>query len=635
MYDRYANRFVPRWAILVFDLLVIFFTFYVSFAVRLNFELIDFYPARETPQAFFVTLVYALSFLGFRSYSGIIRHTGLNDAFRVFQATAAAFVFLILFGVVVRIFDIHVPWTTSFAVLLIHFLLSYFILMGARIVVKTVFSNIMRARRKSGHRVIIFGAGSSGLITRNALVNDPAVDYDIVAFADDNPNKANKMLEGVPVALPSQVMNPQFVLKSGAGLVVISIQNLTIRRRNEIIEQALELGMEVKVVPPLEQWIHGQLSTTQLRKVSIEELMERERIVLDSAHVEADIMDKVVFVTGAAGSIGSEIARQVLAFNPRKLVLIDQAESGLFDLQFEIANKPALKTHCHLADYIVGNVKDLCRMQQLFERYRPDMVYHAAAYKHVPLMESFPYEALLVNVFGTRIIADLAVKYGVKKFVMVSTDKAVNPTNVMGASKRIAEMYTQSIGNETTQFITTRFGNVLDSSGSVIPLFRKQIEMGGPLTVTHKEITRFFMMISEACNLVLEAGAMGRGGEIFVFDMGRPVRIMDLAAKMIRLSGYEPGKDIMIQEVGLRPGEKLYEEVLNQEENTLPTYHPKILHARVSPRNHQTMVTLLDELALLIPLGDDYKLVAKMKEIVPEFLSENSAFQSLDKTTST
>ena len=631
LYNSYSNRFVPQWLVLVFDLVIIFFTFYVAFAVRLNFELEGLRLEKETPQAFFVALVYGLSFLGFRSYSGIIRHTGLNDAYRIFQATATAFVVTLFFGMTTRFFGFQMPWTTSYAVYLIHFLLAYFILMGARVVVKTVFAQVMRSRRDKGHRVIIFGAGASGVLARNALVNDPGTIYEMVAFADDNPGKVNKMLEGVPVMLPDKVLNEAFVKRSEADLLIISIQNLDPERRAEIIEKALELDLEVKVVPPLDRWVHGQLSSTQLQKVRIEDLMERQRIALDSANVAKDLREKVVMVTGAAGSIGAEIAKQALTFAPKKIILLDQAESALYDLQYEIESDNALKEYASLAVYIVGNIKDEYRMQQIFSVHQPNIIYHAAAYKHVPLMESFPYEALLTNVLGTKVIADLAIRHQTEKFVMVSTDKAVNPTNVMGASKRIAEIYTQSLSNDHTQFITTRFGNVLDSNGSVIPLFRKQIGRGGPVTITHKQITRFFMMISEACNLVLEAGAMGKGGEIFLFDMGEPVRIIDLATKMIRLSGLEPNKDILIREVGLRPGEKLYEEVLNNEENTLPTYHPKIMLARVRPNEQMQVRQQLEELRSLIMQGNDFKLVAKMKEMVPEYRSENSIFCQLDK----
>ncbi len=631
LYKSYANHFLSRWLVLVFDILVVFITLYFAFIVRFNFEIdrVDF--GQVTDQGYVVTLIYAMAFLWFRSYSGIIRHTGMNDAYRVFQATASSFLLILVIVSGLRFFGMRLPVIVSYAVFLIHFLLTYFIMMGARVMVKTVFSKIARFNLHKGHRVILYGAGASGVLARNALANDPGTIYEIVAFADDNVRKTNKMLEGSPVMRPDQVLNDRFVQRKKVDMLIIAIQNLHPQRRAEIIEQALELELEVKVVPPLDRWVHGQLSSAQLKKVRIEDLMERERIVLDSSNVAADIWGKVVMVTGAAGSIGAEIARQTLAFGPSRLVLLDQAESALYDLQYDINSNKDLKERAHVVEYLVGNVKDKYRMQQVFTQHQPAIIYHAAAYKHVPLMESFPYEALLTNVLGTKVVADLAVKHKTHKFVLVSTDKAVNPTNVMGASKRIAEIYTQSLSNGKTHFITTRFGNVLDSSGSVIPLFRKQIERGGPVTLTHREITRFFMMISEACNLVLEAGAMGKGGEIFLFDMGEPVKIIELARKMIRLSGLEPDKDILIREIGLRPGEKLYEEVLNQEENTLPTYHPKILHAQVRPNDKAWVTRQIEELRTLINQDDDFKLVAKMKEVVPEYRSENSVFAVLDK----
>ncbi len=631
LYEQYRNRFVPQWLVLAFDLAVIFITFFVAFAVRLNFDLVGLKLEKETPQAIYVTIVYLLSFLLFRSYSGIIRHTGLNDAYRIFQATATAFLTVMILGIASRYSGIKTPWTTSYAVYLIHFLLAYFVLMGARVVVKSTIARLLRSSRDKGHRVIIFGAGSSGVLARNALVNDPGTIYDILAFADDNPGKVKKMLEGVPVMLPEKVMNKDFVERTSANMLIISIQNLNPERRAEIIEQAIDLGMEVRVVPPLERWVRGELSSTQLQKVRVEDLLERKQITLDSSNVANDIRNKTVMITGAAGSIGSQMAKQVLSFYPEKLILVDQSETGLFELQHEISGDSKLSKMNLPAEFIVADVRDECRMEQLFIRYCPHIIYHAAAYKHVPIMESFPYEAVLTNVFGTKVVADLAVRHKTRKMVMVSTDKAVNPTNVMGASKRVAEIYTQSLSNDTTQFVTTRFGNVLDSSGSAIPLFRKQIARGGPVTVTHRDITRFFMVISEACSLVLEAAAMGKGGEIFLFDMGEPVNIYELAKKMIRLSGLEPNKHIMIIETGLRPGEKLYEEILANEENSLPTYHPKIMLAQVRTHDKAQVARQLDELKSLIHISDEFQLVAKMKEIVPEYKSENSVFSSLDK----
>jgi FlaA1/EpsC-like NDP-sugar epimerase len=631
VYNSYSHLFIPRWIVLVFDLAVIFFTFFIAFTIRTNFELKEYPIEPEIPQAFFVTGVYLIAFLLFKSYSGIIRHTGLNDAYRIFQATASAFLFLLGYGIFIRLMKIDQPWTYSFAVMLIHFLLSYFVLMGFRIVVKTVVSRLIRSRGGQRQNVVIYGAGSAGIITRNALASDPNTLFDIIAFADDNIRKANKLIEGVPVLLPEQVLSEEFVSKNEIGLLIIAIQKISIAKRAEVVEIAIELGLEVKIVPPIENWIRGQLSSMQLRVVRIEELLEREPIKLDNEYVSAELNDKIIMVTGAAGSIGSEIVRQVLQYNPEKIILVDQAESALYDLMFEIKSSNKLNPFAGRAIVQIANINDRFRMEQIFEEFKPHMVYHAAAYKHVPLMEENPYEAVLVNVFGTRTVADLAEAYKVQKFVMISTDKAVNPTNVMGATKRIAEIYIQSLSNGVTQFITTRFGNVLGSNGSVIPLFRKQIEKGGPVTLTHKDIIRYFMTIPEACNLVLEAGSMGKGGEIFIFDMGKPVKIYDLARKMIRLSGLEPDKDIKIIETGLRPGEKLFEELLSGDENTLQTYHPKIMRSKVREYEADHVKTLIAMLGEVLLEGSMFGIVKKMKEIVPEYISNNSVFENLDK----
>lgn len=630
IYSTYSHLFIPRWLVLLFDLAVIFFAYFTAIILRLNLDLIEFNLKAEIPFAILVAFVYFISFSLYRSYSGIIRHTGLNDAYRIFQATGTAFISLVLIGITTRYFSIPVPWTTSFAALLIHFLLSYFVLMGFRIVVKTTITRLTASRKSEYKNVLIYGAGLSGIITRNALNADPRILYDIVAFVDDNPNKANKMLEGVPVLPPEEVLNEKYIEKTESQIIIIAIQNLDLKKRADIIEKSIDLGLELKVVPPIDNWINGELSVTQLKDVNIEQLLEREPIKLDNLQVASDLFNKTVLISGAAGSIGSEITRQVLQYQPEKLLLLDQAESALFDLVFELKNHNKLGLLGHKVIPIIADINDEQRMDSVFKSHCPEVVFHAAAYKHVPLMEDNPYEAVLINVLGTQTIADLAVKYEARKFVMISTDKAVNPTNVMGASKRIAEIYTQSISNEKTQFITTRFGNVLGSSGSVIPIFKKQIDNGGPITITHKDIIRYFMTIPEACNLVLEAGSMGKGSEIFIFDMGQPVKILDLANKMIRLSGLIPEKDIKIIETGLRPGEKLFEELLSNKENTIPTYHPKILTAKVEPLSANHIKTQIEELKNILRLGDNFDIVKKMKDIVPEFVSNNSPFSILD-----
>lgn len=630
LYRRYYNRFLPRWYVLVFDVLSIYFLFFLAYAIRLNFKLAEMPVDVVSEKGAFALAVYAIFMFVFRSYSGIIRHTGLHEISRVFQALGLSFLVLILIAALSDVFQASFGFIPRYAVLLIHFLLSFFVLTGARLVVKTVFHRLVRANIKMKRRVIIFGAGSAGMITRSALMQDQQTDYQVMAFVDDNASKTRKMLDGVPVMLPEKAFTNAFISESRADQLIIAVQNISIDRRKDLIEKGLEFQLEVKVMPPVRDWINGKLSTSQLRRARIEELLERPPIRLGAEHVARELEGKVVLVTGAAGSIGSGLVRQVITYKPSKLILLDQAESPLYDLQFELNNSSELTPYAERAEYVVGSIRDQQRMEKLFSTFRPEVVYHAAAYKHVPMMEDNPYEAVSVNVFGTRILADLAVKYGVKKFVMVSTDKAVNPTNIMGATKRIAEIYVQSMEDGNTQFVTTRFGNVLDSNGSVIPLFRKQIEQGGPVTITHRNITRYFMMIPEACSLVLEAGTMGNGSEIFVFDMGEPVKISHLAEKMIQLSGYVPNQDIMIREIGLRPGEKLYEELLSDNENTLPTHHPKILRARVTIYSRSEVVNHMKDLENILRNGDNFALAEQMKKMVPEFISNNSIYEVLD-----
>lgn len=409
--------------------------------------------------------------------------------------------------------------------------------------------------------------------------------------------------------------------------MILAIPSISVRERKDIINRGVDLGLSVKSIPHVNTWINGELTTNQIQDVKIEDLLGREPISLSNKNVSKELKDKVVLVTGAAGSIGSEICRQVLHYAPKKLVLLDQAESPLYDLQFELKNNEPYKTLGVPMEFVIANVKDYRKMKDVFDRFKPQIVYHAAAYKHVPLMEEFPYEAVYVNVFGTKNVVDLAMEYKAEKFVMVSTDKAVNPTNVMGATKRIAEIYTQSRQSDDTKFITTRFGNVLGSNGSVIPLFKKQLEKGGPLTVTDRNIIRYFMTIPEACSLVLEAGSIGENNNIFVFDMGKPVKIYDLAKKMIMLSNMN---GVEIEITGLRPGEKLYEELLATKENTIETENPKIMRAKVRQYTKEDVNAEILELGDMLDTCDGYKIVGKMKQIVPEFKSNNSIYAALD-----
>jgi FlaA1/EpsC-like NDP-sugar epimerase len=472
---------------------------------------------------------------------------------------------------------------------------------------------------------LIYGAGVSGIITKRTIENDPRNNQNVIGFVDDNAKLSATRIEGTKIFHTEKIriLKDEFDIKQ----LIVAIQNPNVDNLKKVLDTCLDLKIAVQKVPNPKSWVNGEFTTKQLSKINIEDLLGRKPISLSNEKISEDLNGKVILVTGAAGSIGSGLTKEIAKYKPSLLLLLDQAESPVYDLQFELATLyPDLKF-----EVIIGDICNENRMRRIFNHFNPQFVYHAAAYKHVPMMELNPAEAVLNNINGTKVIADLSIEFGVRKFVMISTDKAVNPTNVMGASKRIAEIYVQSKNDQTkTQFITTRFGNVLGSNGSVIPLFQKQIENGGPITVTDERITRFFMTIPEACQLVLEAGTMGIGGEIYVFDMGESVKIIDLAKKIISLSGLELGKDIDIKITGLRPGEKLYEELLANEENTLPTHHDKILIAKIRAADSHD-ISKIDQLINSLQIDSNSELVQKMKDIVPEFISNNSEFEKLDK----
>jgi FlaA1/EpsC-like NDP-sugar epimerase len=629
----YSNRFLSRWIVLLFDLAIVVVGFILANVLRYNFEYEQINPYQLQLQSLVVAFIYLSSFVVTKSYTGIIRHTSITDVYRLLQASLLSLVILLLNSTIHVVFEMDGFFNIARSIIIIHFLLTLFVLVGSRFVVKTIYHSALKNQTKGRQRILIFGAGTSGMITKNTLLQDKSRFYEVVAFIDENPSKIGKTLEGTPVVSYEKGFSKDFISKLKIDELIIAVQKITTQKRKFLVEHALEMNLKVRTVPPIERWINGELSSKQIRNLKIEELLERDPINLDSMNISRQLRGKTIMVTGAAGSIGSEIARQLFHYQPKRLILLDQAESALYDLESEIYNG-TLKNFGMLAQFVVCNIKDYMRMERIFKECKPEIVFHAAAYKHVPLMENNPYEAVLVNIFGSKIIADLAVENGVRKFVMVSTDKAVNPTNVMGATKRVSEMYMQYLNasQNQTHFITTRFGNVLGSNGSVIPLFRKQIEKGGPITITHKDITRYFMTIPEACNLVLEAGAMGNGGEIFVFDMGEAVKIYDLAIKMVKLSGLEPNKDIEIQITGLRPGEKLYEELLSNNENTIKTHHPKIRISKVDGYEADSIRHHLDNLSELILEGNDFSIVKKIKEIVPEYISNNSIYATLDKT---
>ena len=573
----------------------------------------------------FIISIRALSFLIAKTYKGIIRYTSSQDAQRIFVVNTLCTAFFS----VANLISFHTTdadtYILPYSIVVIEFMVTTFLMISLRLAYKSIYMEWKNPSRTKTS-VIIFGAGESGMITKRTLDRDAGMKYKVLAFIDDDEKKSGKSLEGISIYGFNKL---EELLKDGnVAHLIISIQNISPKRKEEMVEACLRYKTKILNVPPVSSWINGELSFKQIKKIQIEELLERSLIKLDSENIKSQTLDKVILVTGAAGSIGSEIVRQLSKFNPKKIILVDIAESPLYEMEMEMKNV----FHLRSFEIVIADIRNKERMESIFSKYSPQIVYHSAAYKHVPMMEYHPIEAINTNVLGSKIIADLAVEYGVEKFVMISTDKAVNPTNVMGASKRIAEMYVQSLGKESkTKFVTTRFGNVLGSNGSVIQFFRHQIEKGGPITVTHPDITRYFMTIPEACQLVLESGAMGKGGEIFLFDMGQSVKISDLAKKMVQLAGLTLGKDIQIIYTGLRPGEKLFEELLATKENSIPTHNPQIMAGKVREYDYKEVSEKIDSLLTLISRQDNKEIVMKMKEIVPEFKSENSVYEELDK----
>jgi len=629
---RYSNRFLSRWLVLAIDVIIAIFSFLVATALRLNFRYEELHLEVFIYHFVFLLSIRFITFLYFKTYSGIIRHTSIEDAVLILKTIFTGTMVAAIISLAIRYFlQVETLIYVPISILVIDFFICLFLLVSLRFMVKKFYESFIN-EFKPAVGVLIYGAGYSGLLTKNVIQNDRGINYQVLGFIDDNDSKVGKTIEGIRVFNLAEALD-KFVDTYEGLQVIMAIKNINIQAKRKISDVFLDRGVVVKTLPPVDKWVGGEFAINQIHNVKIEDLLGREEIQMNNKMISEEMNSKSIMVTGAAGSIGSEIVRQLIAYFPSKIILVDQAESGLFDLEYELVGRTPSNTEIVVK---VADVSDINRMSYIFRTHKPSIVFHAAAYKHVPLMEKNPYEAVKINILGTRILADLAAENGVDKFVMVSTDKAVNPTNVMGATKRFAEMYTQSMNQLEgmhTKFIATRFGNVLGSNGSVIPLFKKQIERGGPVTVTHPDITRYFMTIPEACELVLEAATMGEGGEVFVFDMGESVKIINLAKKMITLSGMRVDRDIEIKFTGLRPGEKLYEELLSTDENTLPTHHPKILIAKVNVPSYAYMDIQMNLIQDVLVVGDNNELVSKIKEVIPEYKSNNSIFEKLDKVT--
>ncbi len=617
----------PRWIIFSIDILLSVLSLLFAYFIRFEFNVkkieFEFWDKSKLYIGIFI-LVKCIVFYVFKIYQGHIRHTSITDVKRLLLTIGTSSILFFIINVLKAnwIDDQHL-FPTS--ILIMEFFISYSLIIGFRFLVKIFYlESIHKLNNQNKELVIIYGAGVSGLITKRTIEKDSESPFEVIGYIDDNPKLGNTRLQGVKVYHSSEI--EKIIQQKKINKLIVAIQKPNYEKQKLILDTCLKHSVTVLQVPSSKSWINGDFTTSQIKNIKIEDLLGRNPIYLQPEKIEKELENQIVLVTGAAGSIGSGIVKQLLSYNPKLVILLDQAESPLYDLEQELLyNHPSFNF-----SIVVGDISNFKRMERLYDFFKPNYVFHAAAYKHVPLMEDNPSEAIYTNILGTKNLVDLSVKYEVNKFVMISTDKAVNPTNVMGASKRIAEIYAQTNKLSNTKFITTRFGNVLGSNGSVIPLFKKQIEQGGPITITDKRVTRFFMTIPEACQLVLEACSMGNGGEIFVFDMGESVKIIDLAKKMIKLSGLIEGKDIEIKVTGLRPGEKLYEELLAQDENTVPTHHPKILIAKVR-ESKENITEIIEELISLYDSQNNKNIVKLMKDIVPEYISNNSEFSTLDK----
>ena len=627
-FHRYLSaKVLPIWTILLIDVLIIVVSSLLAYALRYDFRSI-FLESSTIDKTIVCTVIVNLVFFRiFRTYSNVLRFSSFIDIMRIFVSLTVSYALLMISSVLLSSYmDVRLAPVSVF---FMAYIISFAMMSCSRIVVK-MFYELLNFDGSHSANVFIYGAKEAGVNIAKALRVNLRNHYRLRGFIADEPELINKVMMGVKV-FPNDETLIDVLNDRDVHTIIISPAKMEELKRSDMADRLLAHNIKLMTAPPLSEWSGQTLNRTQLKEIQIEDLLQRNPIEIDIHKVASHLEGKRVMITGAAGSIGSEIMRQVASFNPYKLILVDQAETPLHDIRLELQDR----WRDIDAETIIADISNATRMEEIFKEYKPQYIFHAAAYKHVPMMEDSVSESIQINVYGTRTIADLAVKYGAEKFVMISTDKAVNPTNVMGCSKRICEIYVQSLakklqqkGGHVTQFITTRFGNVLGSNGSVIPRFRDQIQRGGPVTVTHPEIIRYFMTIPEACRLVLEAGSMGNGGEIYIFDMGKPVKIVDLAKRMISLSGRT---DVKIEFTGLRHGEKLYEELLNVKELTKPTYHEKIMIATVREYDYDEVKERIQKLIDVSYTYDQMKIVSAMKDIVPEFISKNSCFEALDK----
>lgn len=627
--DQYSHQHVSRKLLLVIDLLIAGTSYIIATTLRFNFSFNEI-PIGSYQYHLLIILLIRFAFFHFqRTYDGIVRHTSLRDITNLFAAITYSSLTILMVSLLATKIPVLASVYIPISIISIDYFICFFLMVLSRMFVKSIYSDIIKSRRdRAVQPVLIYGAGSLGILAKNALIDEDK-QYEIVGFIDDDPTLIGKTLQGVPVYNFSTTVNTLIIEKQLNPIVVLAIKNIELSKRNRIVEKLLEHHIVLKVISSRLKPSINKINSSVIANIKIEDLLQRAPILLDDKNVSHEIIGKTILVTGAAGSIGTELVRQILQYKPSKIYLIDNSEAAIYNFEFELKQNQT-KTQIH---FLVTDINNHQRIAQLLTDMQPDIVYHCAAYKHVPLMEKLPYEAIRTNVYGTKNLADVCKKLGVHKFIYISTDKAVNPTNVMGATKRIAELYIHSLSATNqyrTKFVITRFGNVLGSNGSVVPLFEKQIQTGGPITVTHRDIERFFMTIPEACQLVLEASVMGQGGETYVFDMGRPVKIYELAKKMIQLSGLVLDKDIKIKITSLRPGEKLFEELQGSFEKNSKTHHPKILISKPIHCSQKIIASLLAVLSQEMNNNNDVQLVQLMKKYVPEYISTNSEYEKLD-----